>query len=140
MLVCMLLVGGLGGEAKVKSNKKRIPAKGHVSMCYYIVCGSYSSLEEAIKHCDEMSEVVFYEVFEAMVEGKTVYRVCCDCYTNRDDAEKDLEGIYSSFKSDDWWIWTKKNKPAKCVYRPLSPADGETRIPVFEPRTEALTD
>lgn len=131
LLLCVAMGSTMAeGKAKAKSNNRTI---------YYIVCGSYSSLNDAIKFCDQMSEVVFYEVFEAKVKGKTVYRACCDCYYNLNDAKKDLEGIYSSFKSDDWWIWPSKGL-AKCVYRPESPADGETRIPVLRPNTKAFTE
>ncbi len=131
-LVLLLLCVAMGttvaqGKTKAKSKSRTI---------YYIVCGSYSSLQEASNFAEQMSEVVFYEVFEAKANGKTVYRVCCDCYYNLDDAKKDLRGIYSNFGSDDWWIWPSKGL-AKCVYRPASPRDGKP-IPVFQPRRTAF--
>ena len=74
-LVLLLLCVAMGttvaqGKTKAKSKSRTI---------YYIVCGSYSSLQEASNFAEQMSEVVFYEVFEAKANGKTVYRVCCDC-------------------------------------------------------------
>ncbi|MBQ3325288.1 MAG: hypothetical protein IJG81_10665 [Muribaculaceae bacterium] len=131
-VVMLAMILGMGLDAQAKGKKT-------TRMVYYIVCGSYSSLDQAIKFCEEMSEVVFYEVFEAKANGKTVYRTCCACYYNIADAKKDLNGIYSSFGNGDWWIWPSRGL-AKCVYRPLSPADGETRIPVLKPSTRAFTE
>lgn len=118
--------------AQAKTAKK-------VRTVYYIVCGSYSSLNDAIKQSEQMSEVVFYPVYQAKAGGKTVYRLCCECYYSREDAQKDLDGILSGFKGEDWWIWPSKGL-AKCVYRPQSPADGQKRIPALKPHTKALTD
>lgn len=128
VLLCAIMAGALSLQAATKKKTQR--------NVYYIVCGSYSSLNEAINFCDQMSEVVFYQVFEAKVNGKTVYRTCCDCYYNEADAKADLKGIYSNYGSD-WWIWKSKGL-AKCLYRPQSPADGEDRIPVLKPRNSAM--
>lgn len=128
-LVLLLCVAMVASNAQAKAKKKS-------RTVYYIVCGSYTSLKEASYQAEQMSEVVFYEVFEAKANGKTVYRVCCDCYYNLDDAKKDLNGIYRNFGGSDWWIWPSKGL-AKCVFRPSSPRDGRP-IPVFQPRTEAF--
>lgn len=132
-LLLLALILGMGTEtAQAKTAKK-------TRTVYYIVCGSYSSLDKAIKQSEMMSEVVFYPVYKTTANGKTVYRLCCECYYSREDAQKDLDGIFSGFKGDDWWIWPSKGL-AKCVYRPQSPADGEKRIPVLKPRTSAITE
>lgn len=116
-------------------------AKGKKSQrtVYYIVCGSYSSLDNAIEHSEQMSEVLFYNVYKTTVNGKTVYRLCCQCYYKEADAKKDLNGILSGFKGDDWWIWPSRGL-AKCVYRPLSPADGESRMPDLKPLNKPITE
>ncbi len=129
VLLVMMLGSSVDAQAKTKKSPRTV---------YYIVCGSFTSLEDAIEFCDEMSEVVFYEAFVAKANGKTVYRVCCDCYYNLADAKKDLNGIYSGFAGDDKWIWPSKGL-AKCVYRPASPRDGRP-IPVFKPSAKAMTD
>ena len=131
LLVCVALGCAMGAKAKAPKKKTRT--------VYYIVCGSYSSLDKAIKMSEQMSEVVFYPVYETTVKGKTVYRLCCECYYNQADAQKDLNGILSGFKGNDWWIWPSKGL-AKCVYRPLSPADGEKRIPELKPHARAISD
>ena len=91
-----------------------------------------------IKQSEMMSEVVFYHVYKAKVNGKTVYRLCCQCYYKEADAKKDLDGIFAGFKGDDWWIWPSKGR-AKCVYSPQSPADGN-KMPPLKPLTKAITE
>jgi len=130
ILMAMVLTTAFSTQAKTRKNQRTV---------YYIVCGSYQSLSEAIEHADEMSEVLFYNVYKASVKGRTTYRVCCQCYYSKADAQKDLDGILSSFKGDDWWIWPSKGL-AKCVYRPLSPKDGEGRIPDLKPLKKAITE
>ena len=129
VLLAIVLSMSISTQAKTKKSQRTI---------YYIVCGSYSSLDKAIKQSEMMSEVVFYHVYKATVNGKAVYRLCCQCYYNESDAKKDLNGIFEGFKGDAWWIWPSKGI-AKCVYRPLSPADGETRMPALKPLTQAIT-
>jgi hypothetical protein len=130
LLIALMAFCALDAQAKTKKQPRTV---------YYVVCGSYSSLKKAIEHSEQMSEVMFYPVYKATANGKTVYRVCCQCYYNKADAEKDLEGLLSGFKGDDWWIWPSKGL-AKCVYRPLSPKDGEERIPALKPLSEPLTE
>ena len=131
LLLLSVMIGcAFDAQAKTKKQPRTV---------YYIVCGSYSSLDKAIKHSEEMSEVVFYSVYKATVKGKTVYRLCCECYYNKADAQKDLDGFFSSFKNDNWWIWPSKGL-AKCVYRPQSPKDGQERIPEMRPLTSPITD
>ena len=132
LILCVALGCAMSADAKAPKKKTRT--------IYYIVCGSYSSLDKAIKMSEQMSEVVFYPVYKATTNnGKTVYRLCCECYYNKADAQKDLEGILSGFKGDDWWIWPS-NGLAKCVYRPQSPADGQERIPELKPHSHAISD
>lgn len=130
LLIALMAFCAFDAQAKTKKQPRTV---------YYIVCGSYSSLDKAIKYSEEMSEVMFYEVFKTTVKGKTVYRVCCDCYYSKDDAQKDLDGFYSGFKGSDWWIWPSKGL-AKCVYRPYSPKGDNERIPEFRPHAVAITD
>lgn len=130
LMIALMAMCAIDAQAKTKKQPRTI---------YYIVCGSYSSLEKAIKQSEQMSEVMFYPVYKTTVKGKTVYRLCCQCYYSKAHAEKDLEGLLSGFKGDDWWIWSSKGL-AKCVYRPLSPKDGEERIPELRPLSKPLTE
>lgn len=130
LLIALMAFCALDAQAKTKKQTRTV---------YYIVCGSYSSLNKAIEHSEQMSEVLFYPVYKATVNGKTVYRVCCECYYNKADAEKDLDGFLSAFKGDDWWIWPSKGL-AKCVYRPYSPKGDNERIPELKPLRSPITD
>lgn len=131
-LILLAMVLGMSFQAQGKTKKQ-------TRTVYYIVCGSYNSLDDAIKQSENMSEVLFYPVYKAKVEGKTVYRLCCQCYYSLEDAQTDLDGILSGFKADDWWIWPSKGL-AKCVYRPESPAGDGKRIPKLKPLSKPITE
>ena len=130
ILLAILMSISFDAQAKKKKQTRTV---------YYIVCGSHSTLNEAIKHSEQISEVMFYPVYKATANGKTVYRLCCQCYYSKADAEKDLEGFLSSFKGDDWWIWSSKGL-AKCEYRPLSPKGDGERIPALQPLSKPITE
>lgn len=132
MLLLLAIMLGTPSQAQAKSKKQ-------VRDVYYIVCGSYSTRDAAIKQAELMSEVVFYHVYKAKANGKTVYRLCCQCYYSEKDAQKDLNGIFSGFKGDDWWIWKSKGL-AKCVYRPYSPKGDNERMPELKPLSKPITD
>lgn len=78
-MLLVLLMGMTTTVAQAKTMKK-------ARNVYYIVCGSYTSLNAAIKQSEQMSEVVFYPVYKTKANGKTVYRLCCACYYSREDA------------------------------------------------------
>ncbi len=80
---------------------------------YYLVNGSYSTLAEAKKACNDNSqcEVVFLRrgpIYQARANGKTVYRMCSACFYSKQKAQElaNLQG---------GWIWPS-NGLAKCVY------------------------
>jgi len=79
---------------------------------YYVVCASFSSLAEAKKACDKGSQFDFNlhvgPIYQAKANGKTVYRMCEDCYYKKEDAQKFV---------NQWggWIWPSRGL-AKCVY------------------------
>ena len=130
LLLAVVAMGTSSAQAKTKQKTRTV---------YYIVCGSYSTLEQAKKQSEMMSEVLFYPVYKTTAKGKTVYRLCCQCYYNLADAQKDLNGFLSGFSGGDWWIWPSKGL-AKCVYRPYSPKGDGERIPALTPLTEPITE
>ncbi|MBR5030732.1 MAG: SPOR domain-containing protein [Muribaculaceae bacterium] len=130
ILMALMIGSAFSAQAKTKKQPRTV---------YYIVCGSYTSLDKAKKQSEQMSEVLFYPVYKTTANGKTVYRLCCECYYNRADAEKDLKGFLSGFSGDDWWIWPSKGL-AKCVYRPFSPKGDNERIPALKPLTKPITE
>ena len=120
LLVALCMAMSFSAEAAKKSKK-----------VYYVVAGSYSSFEEAKKTAENISEVMFYSVYKVNVKGKVAYRLCCECFYTREKAQEFINEYGPSF-CDKMWIW-ESNGLGNCVYRPLSPADGETRIPLLKP-------
>ena len=125
ILLAIMLASAFSTQAKTTKKKNRT--------VYYIVCGSYDSLDNAIKFCNEMSEVVFYLVYETKADGKIKYRVCCDCTATMSKAKKQLAFFKDFLGSDDLWIWSSKGL-AKCVYRPEAPIGDGSRIPILQPK------
>ena len=73
ILMALMIGGAFSAQAKTKKQPRTV---------YYIVCGSYTSLDKAKKQSEQMSEVLFYPVYKTTANGKTVYRLCCECYYN----------------------------------------------------------
>lgn len=84
---------------------------------YYVVVASRESKDEAARIGQNMPDGLESPVYKAWAKGKTVYRVCCGCYTNIKDA-KDLVSMLKSYYNMTSWIWTD-NTNAECVYRPI---------------------
>ena len=121
------------GNAKL-NGKKPHATKGrqHLSKLktvYYVVAGSYEDRDNAIEVAQQMSEVLFYDVYEATANGKKVYRLCSGAYKTKAAAQKALEE-FKKFLSIDWWIWPSKGM-AKCVYIYPSPAGDEDAVVDF---------
>lgn len=91
---------------------------------YYIVCGSYNSKQQAIAASQQMSEVVFYDVYEVREKGATKYRLSCFCSFSKAEAQRELKKFKRNFGGKDWWIWPSAGM-AKCVYIAPSPAADE---------------
>lgn len=84
---------------------------------YYVVVASRDRLNDAASYGQNMPDGLESPVYKAWAKGKTVYRVCCGCYTNIKDA-KDLVSMLKSYYNMTSWIWTD-NTNAECVYRPV---------------------
>jgi len=130
-LVLLVMVMALGCFNAQGSTPKK------TRTVYYIVCDSYSSLDKAIKASENLSEVVFYPVYKATVKGTTKYRLCCACFYSKAKAQEQLKRYKDFLMRDDLWLWPSKGL-AKCVYRPVSPKDGEERIPALVPDKFAI--
>lgn len=89
---------------------------------YYVVIGSYSSLQNAI----EARNSLMYRtpdwfppppIFSAVAKGKDVYRLCSGIFKRKDKAKEQV----SSYKNNlgiNAWIWKNKGL-ATCVDRPI---------------------
>ncbi len=118
-LTLLLAVLCMGAALQAAAAGKKAPKNKAV---YYLVCASFNTLEDAVKTSENMSEVLFYPVYKATVEGRTVYRLCCECYYSKEKAQKRCAELASMTFSNDIWVW-KSNGLAQCVYVPQSPAD-----------------
>ncbi|MBR3101816.1 MAG: SPOR domain-containing protein [Muribaculaceae bacterium] len=116
LLLLAVLGIAVAGNAQAAKKTGKKPQK-----VYYLVCGSYSTLEQAKQASENMSEVLFYPVYKAQVKGKTVYRLCCECFYSKKKALSRAEELKSMFFSE-MWVW-ESNGLAECVYVPTSPAD-----------------
>lgn len=117
----LMLVALVSVMAAFTADAARRTAK-KPSKVYYLVCGSYSSLEKAKEASEFMSEVLYYPVYKTTVKGKTVYRLCCECYYSKKKAQARARELMGMNFSDSIWVW-ESNSLANCVYVPQSPAD-----------------
>ena len=120
-LLPLMLVVLVSVMAAFTADAARRTAK-KTAKVYYLVCGSYSSLDKAKEASEFMSEVLFYPVYKTTVKGKTVYRLCCECYYSKKKAQARARELMGMNFSDSIWVW-ESNGLAKCVYVPQSPAD-----------------
>ena len=116
-----------GKKPHATSGRENLVRKGQT--VYYVVGGSYKNRESAIKQAQTLSEVVFYNVYEATVKGKKTYRLCCGAYTDKKSAQDCLNMVKRHFNGN-VWIWRNKGL-AKCVYISPSPVDDEDEVVDF---------
>ncbi|MBR6179807.1 MAG: SPOR domain-containing protein [Prevotella sp.] len=93
---------------------------------YYVVIGSYSSLQNAIKARNDLMYISPEwlsppPIFSDVAKGKVVYRLCSGIF-NRKDKAKERESFVKGELGIDAWIW-KSNGLATCVDRPLDDDD-----------------
>ena len=94
------------------------------SNIYYVVLGSYSSLQNAKNSSNDLWVIEegmgTSPVFKGYAKGQTVYRVCNGIFKRKSDAKahvSDLKNLYG-VKA---WIWESHGQ-ATCVYRPIDVA------------------
>ncbi len=77
---------------------------------YYVVVGSFSNLNEAISYNSMAPGDLWWQgVYVATSNGRTVYRVCDGCYTNKSRAQSHANEIRRSWGIDAW-VWASKGK------------------------------
>ena len=119
-LLPLMLVALVSVMAAFTADAARRQAKKPQKV-YYLVCGSYSSLEKAKEASENMSEVLFYPVYKTTAKGKTVYRLCCECYYSKKKAQARAKEL-KDMVFNEIWVW-ESNGLANCMYVPQSPAD-----------------
>lgn len=126
LFIAFVLVA-VGLQADGKSPRK---AQKNSKTVYYVVMGSYSSLEGAKEATFNAPDGLESPVYEAKVNGKTYYRICVSCYYSKAKAEAEVKFL-KEYYGDGFWIWPSKGL-AKCVYCPYG-LSGE-RLTPLKPR------
>jgi len=89
---------------------------------YYVVIGSFNSLQEAQDFNNNAPyDTVFGSIYTAKVNGRTVYRVCTDCFYSKQKAQTEVNN-YKKWMNEagrygaQAWIWSNRGL-ARCVER-----------------------
>ncbi len=86
---------------------------------YYVVVGSYPTISEAQNWNYVCADGLEGAIYDVIVNGKKMYRVCIACYTNRQEAQNEVNSIKRLFNDNrSAWIW-ENNGPAHCVEHPV---------------------
>ena len=102
----------VGGMDEVKMPRKPLRT------VYYVVIGSYSSVEEARKARYYMPDAIDASpLFRATSKGKVVYRMCTGIYYSKAKAQAEVRDL-KKYMSIDAWIWANKGQ-AYCADRPI---------------------
>ena len=88
---------------------------------YYVVVGSFDSLDEAHQFLYSCADWLAGPVYKAKANGKTVYRVSPNCYRSKKEAREHVEQLKQNGFSA--WVWPSKGL-ADCVERGIG-LDGE---------------
>lgn len=99
-------------------NADRVPNAKAKRTVYYVVIGSYESLEAVKKARYSMPDGIDCSpIFKGVKNGKTVYRMCSGVHDNIAAAKTEVAQLKDVFGFNPW-IWTSKGQ-AECVDRPI---------------------
>lgn len=94
---------------------------------YYVVLGSYTDLAKAKKSTEVLPDALDGScIYRATDKGKTVYRLCLDCFYSREEAQK-LTKSTNDFFGRGCWVWESQGL-APCVYQGISPNGEPARM------------
>ena len=106
---------------------ERVPNANASRTVYYVVIGSYSTLEAVTKARYSMPDAIDCSpIFLGKKNGKNVYRMCTGVYYTREGAQREVDLLKSTFGFTPW-IW-KSNGQAQCVDRPIGYDGNPVRI------------
>lgn len=84
---------------------------------YYVVMGSYNTLEAAKASLRDVPDGFETPIYEAKANGRTVYRHCISCSYSKGKAQADARFVKDHYLRDAW-VWPSRGL-AKCVYCPI---------------------
>lgn len=94
---------------------------------YYVVLSSYTDLAKAKKSTEVLPDALDGScIYRATEKGKTVYRLCLDCFYSREEAQK-LTKSTNDFFDRNCWVWESQGL-APCVYQGISPNGEPARM------------
>lgn len=106
---------------------ERVPNANMSRTVYYVVIGSYSSLDAVTKARYNMPDAIDCSpIFLGKKNGKNVYRMCTGMYYTPEQAQREVDLLKSTFGFTPW-IW-KSNGQAQCVDRPIGYDGNPVRI------------
>ncbi|MBO4825630.1 MAG: hypothetical protein J5506_00125 [Prevotella sp.] len=94
---------------------------------YYVVLGSFTDLAKAKQSTEVLPDALDGNcIYRTTDKGKTIYRLCLDCYYSRDKAQK-LAKSTKEFFGRDVWVWESQGV-APCVYQGILPSGEPARM------------
>lgn len=97
--------------SKSQAVAAKLAKAGKSPTTYYVVAGSYSSVDEAKKAAGSSDLFAGSRVYKTVKDGKTVYRLCPFEFSSKSDADRWARDIKNSFKIDAWVWGTTENPP-----------------------------
>ena len=111
-----------GKYARIQGlEEQSMRVKGAKGKVYYVVIGSYESIDEAKKSTEVLPDALDgSNIYRTTAKGKTVYRLCAGCYYKRKDAQSQVDGI-NEYLGREAWVW-ESDGVAPCVYQGIAPS------------------
>lgn len=114
-------------KAEAEAAAAAAAAQANQRPVYYVVVGSFESLQEARSYnANGPGDCDCGNVFEAIANGKRVYRVCTSCYYSKAKALQNVnetKGFWQSQRDVTPWVWENAGE-ARCVGAGTSNYDG----------------
>lgn len=121
LLTFFALMSVCKGGIYANSKDCSIMENSSVQKVYYIVLGSYNTLESAQTYNYNCSDGMECWIYKCTSKDKTVYRVCFDCFSTSQKAQIEINKwrSYGISWFTDAWIW-ESDGLGNCVYCPIN--------------------
>ncbi len=122
VLTFLTLMSVCKGVIYANSKDCSIMENSSVQKVYYVVLGSYDTLESAETYNYNCPDGMECWIYKCPLEDKTVYRVCYACFSTRQKALAAINEWRSSLYGHlftNAWIWVNDGL-GNCVYCPIN--------------------
>lgn len=132
MFWALVLICGVSVYANNKD--VMVAEKSSSQKVYYVVLGSYNTLEGAQKFNYMCPDGMECWIYKCTSKGKTVYRVCFSCFSTRQKAQAEINEWRSlgSHLFTNAWIWESEGL-GNCVFCPDN-YETEMTMPPLSPK------